>query len=109
MKATKQFSITIVAGLTITTAPTLPSGVAGVSYSQSLAAVGGTTPYTWSITTGSLPNGLSLNSGTGAITGTPSSNGNFNFTVQVSDAASVKSTNLYWIRATAAKSFENTV
>src|SRR6185295_19460891 len=45
VKATKQFSITIVAGLTITTAPTLPSGVAGVSYSQSLAAVGGTTPY----------------------------------------------------------------
>jgi hypothetical protein len=97
VKATKQFSITIVAGLTITTAPTLPAGVSGVSYSQSLAAVGGTTPYTWSITTGSLPNGLSLNSSNGAITGTPSSNGNFNFTVQVSDAASVKSTKAFSI------------
>jgi len=95
VKATKQFSITVVSGLTITNAPTLPAGVSGVSYSQSLAAVGGTTPYTWSIIAGSLPNGLSLNSSNGAITGTPSSNGNFNFTVQVSDTASVKATKAF--------------
>jgi len=42
-----------------------------VAYSATLAAKGGTTPYTWSLTSGALPAGLSLNASTGAITGTP--------------------------------------
>ena len=58
----------------------------GISYSATLAATGGTTPYAWSITSGLLPTGLSLNSGTGAITGTPTTVGTFNFTVQVADS-----------------------
>jgi len=57
--------------LIITTA-SLPSGKVGVAYSTTLAATGGTTPFTWSLTSGLLPTGLSLNSSTGAITGTPS-------------------------------------
>ena len=40
-------------------------------YAQSIAVVGGTAPDTFAVTAGSLPPGLSLNSGTGAITGTP--------------------------------------
>src|SRR5215469_11885455 len=58
------------ATLTITTA-SLPSGQINVAYSTTLAATGGTTPYTWSLTSGTLPTGLSLNASTGAITGTP--------------------------------------
>jgi Putative Ig domain len=69
--APRTLTITIVpATLTITTT-SLPSGQVGVAYSTTLAATGGTTPYAWSITSGTLPPGLSLNSSTGAITGTP--------------------------------------
>ncbi len=90
--ATKQFSITISGGLTITTAPGLPNGIIGLAYSATLSAAGGTPPYTWSVSIGSLPTGLTLNSSTGAITGPPSSAGSFKFTVQVTDSASVTAT-----------------
>jgi Putative Ig domain len=56
--------------LAITTT-SLPNGAVGTSYSATLAASGGTTPYTWSLTIGTLPTGLTLNTATGAITGTP--------------------------------------
>ncbi|MFY9980818.1 MAG: choice-of-anchor tandem repeat GloVer-containing protein [Candidatus Sulfotelmatobacter sp.] len=65
-----------------------PSGTAqvGVAYSSSLVASGGVTPYTFSITIGVLPPGLSLNSSTGAVTGTPTTAGTYNFTAQVTDS-----------------------
>jgi putative Ig domain-containing protein len=56
--------------LAITTS-SLPNGQVGSGYSATLAATGGTAPYTWSLTSGSLPAGLTLNASTGAITGTP--------------------------------------
>ena len=65
----------------------LSSGVVGTSYSVSLAANGGTAPYTWSITSGSLPAGLRLASGSGAIAGTPTASGKFSFTVTVRDSS----------------------
>ncbi|MFZ0230973.1 MAG: putative Ig domain-containing protein, partial [Mycobacterium sp.] len=83
--ATANLSIQINGALTITTA-SLPSGVLNQSYNQSVAATGGLTPYTWSLTAGSLPSGLSLNTSTGAITGTPNATGTSSFTVQVSDS-----------------------
>ena len=81
----KQLSIAVVAGLTISTAA-LPQGTVGVAYSQTLAAVGGSSPYNWSIA-GSLPAGLTLNTSTGVIAGTPAAAGAFTFTVQVKDSA----------------------
>jgi hypothetical protein len=95
VSATKAFAITIASGLTIATAPTLPGGAAGTAYSQTLSAVGGTAPYTWTITAGSLPAGLSLNAATGAIAGTPTSSGPSNFTVQVTDNSSVKASKAF--------------
>lgn len=83
--ATKALSITIVAGPTIDTA-SLPNGEVGVAYSQTLAASGGIPPYTWSISSGALPAGLSLNASTGAVTGTPTTAGTFNFTAQITDS-----------------------
>ena len=66
----------------------LPGGTVGVAYSQGISASGGTPPYGWSVTAGSLPPGLSINAGTGAITGTPTTAGTYAFTVGATDAAS---------------------
>jgi hypothetical protein len=76
-----------VPNLTIPTT-SLPSGAVGTAYSASVAAAGGLTPYTWSVTAGSLPAGLSLNSSSGVISGTPTDAGAPSFTVQVTDGQS---------------------
>ena len=67
--------------LSITTA-SLPNAVPSVAYSQTLVAIGGDGSYTWSLPVGSLPTGLSLNSSTGLISGTPTGF-NSRFTIQV--------------------------
>ena len=87
--ATASLSITVAAGTTpvqVTTS-SLPSGQVSVAYSSSLAGSGGVSPYSWSISSGSLPAGLTLNSSSGAITGTPSQAGSSAFTVQLSDSS----------------------
>jgi hypothetical protein len=66
----------------------LPSGVVGTLYSQGLAGADGTTPYAWSITTGTLPAGLTLNATTGVILGTPTSAGTYPITARLTDADS---------------------
>jgi hypothetical protein len=71
---------------TIVVAPaSLPIGTQGTAYSQALSASGGTAPYTYAITAGALPTGLSLTNGT--LSGTPTVNGTFNFTVTATDAS----------------------
>ena len=81
--ATKAFAVTVdPAALSITTVSPLPAGTAGSAYSQTLAASGGTPPYSWSVTAGTLPAGLTLSSA-GVLSGTPSAAGTSNFTVQV--------------------------
>ncbi|WP_172825510.1 putative Ig domain-containing protein [Geobacter sp. DSM 9736] len=75
--------------LTVTTS-SLPGGATGAPYEQALAATGGTSPYSWSIISGSLPDGLVLNQTTGAITGIPGQEGDYSFTVRVTDAASAR-------------------
>ena len=86
--ASAPLSITVNATLTQLTVVTtsLPPGTQNTTYNAMLAATGGLTPYTWSITAGSLPVGLHLNANSGAITGTPSGAGISNFTVQVADS-----------------------
>jgi hypothetical protein len=81
---------TIVTPLSITTtASQIPGGTVNTAYAGvTLAATGGVTPYTWSISSGSLPAGLSLNSNTGAISGTPTAAGLRSLTIQVADAES---------------------
>ncbi len=71
--------------LTLTT-PAPAFGVASVAYSYQLNATGGKPPYTWAVTSGSLPPGLHLAS-TGAISGTPTSAGSWTFGIIVRDAS----------------------
>lgn len=66
----------------------LPNGTVNIVYSSTMSANGGVLPYTWSIASGSLPTGLSLNPSTGAITGLPTVAGVYNFVAQVNDSAS---------------------
>jgi uncharacterized protein (TIGR03437 family) len=81
---TAPFALTInPPGLAIATS-SLPAGQIGTSYSQSLTATGGLSPYAWSITNGTPPPGLSLNS-SGILAGTPASVGTYTFTVQATD------------------------
>jgi len=86
--ATKSFSFNIVATTLSISTTTLSTGQMNIPYSATLAATGGTAPYRWSILTGSLPTGLSLNSSSGQISGTPSQSGSFPIQVQVTDSSS---------------------
>jgi hypothetical protein len=85
--ATQPLSIVVASALAITTSSTLPGGVPSVTYSTTLAAIGGTAPYVWALTSGTLPPGLSLSNG-GTISGTPLSLGNYTFGITVTDGAS---------------------
>jgi hypothetical protein len=72
--------------LSITT-QSLPNGSVGQAYNQTVQATGGTGALTWSISSGTLPQNLSLNPATGAISGTPTASNTSSFTVRVADTA----------------------
>lgn len=83
----QSYTVTIAAP-TIAVAPgTLGNGTVGSIYSQTVSASGGNGPYSYAVTNGSLPAGLSLNSSTGAVTGTPTSTGNASFMITATDTA----------------------
>jgi hypothetical protein len=83
--ASASVSLTITAApLTIVTVPPIFDGTVGVPYAQSFRASGGTSPYTWSIASGSAGN-LTLDASTGNLQGTPQNAGTFSFTIKVAD------------------------
>ncbi|WP_158225402.1 putative Ig domain-containing protein [Rhizobium sp. 11515TR] len=82
--AARAYSITIGSPTITITPATLPGGTAGIAYSQTLTASGGTGSYAFSLTSGSLPPGVALSSA-GALVGTPTTAGPFNFTITATD------------------------
>jgi hypothetical protein len=86
------------------TPPTLPPGIVGVLYSETIIADGGNPPYVYSVSNGALPDGLSLNSSTGEISGTPTLAGTFDFTITASDGGTCVASQNYSIDITEAGS-----
>ena len=86
-------------GPRFSTAPQLPDGALARAYSESIVATGGTGPLSYWVNEGALPPGLALDGG-GALTGTPSAAGTFQFVVAVMDT-SVTSEQLYRLRIVA--------
>jgi uncharacterized delta-60 repeat protein len=74
-----------VANLSVNPA-TLPPLPAGGTYTQTLTGAGGTAPYTFVVSTGTLPAGLTLNLSTGVLSGSTTVTGGITFTVQITDA-----------------------
>ena len=97
--------------LTVAAAPVLdnpapPVGQVGVAYSNQLVvkAGTGTGPFTWAVTTGSLPAGLTLGASTGLLAGTPTAAGNSSFTVRATDAQDQSASQALTITVTASPS-----
>ena len=74
--------------------PTLPGGSQGTAYSQQITAVGGTAPYTFAVTTGTLPAGITLSAG-GLLSGTPTASGTFPITITATDSATCTGVKAY--------------
>jgi hypothetical protein len=85
-KSQRLFTVEVVTALAITTTSAPPATI-DTPYSLALRAAGGGGGRTWSIASGKLPPGLTLNSSTGAITGSPTVAGVYEFRVRVSDGS----------------------
>ncbi|VVE90823.1 putative Ig domain-containing protein [Pandoraea bronchicola] len=84
-----------VAAPTISVSPTtLSAATVGAAYSQTVSASGGSAPYSYAVTSGALPAGLTLSSG-GSLSGTPTAGGTFNFTITATDANSYTGARTY--------------
>jgi Putative Ig domain len=90
--------------LQITTG-SLPQAQQGSTYSQSFTATGGTTPYSWSISAGTPPPGLTMNSN-GDLSGMPTTTGTFNFTVMVADASDKTATGSFSVTTIAGSNYD---
>ena len=91
---TNAYTLTLSAPTIVINPATLPGADQSIAYSQTLVATGGTAPYTFAISAGALPAGLTL-SATGDLSGTPSVTGVFNFTVTATDALAFTGTRVY--------------
>lgn len=80
----KSFQLAIESGLSLT--PTLSNGKIDTAYSQTASATGGIGPYKWTLASGKLPTGLTLNATTGVISGTPTAAASYKFSITVTDS-----------------------
>ncbi|HNG34290.1 MAG TPA: putative Ig domain-containing protein, partial [Blastocatellia bacterium] len=87
---TTDFTVVTCPTITVSpTNPTLTAGTTGTAYVNAnlpFTQTGGAGAINWTVSAGTLPNGLSLNAGTGALSGTPTAAGAFTFTIRATDA-----------------------
>ena len=95
--ATKSFTVKVTQ-TTIT--GTLGNTTRKASYTGTLKASGGVKPYTWSVSSGKLPDGLKLNASTGKISGSPTKSGSYTFTVKARDKNGAAATKSFTIKVT---------
>jgi hypothetical protein len=105
--ATGALTLTVERAPTIQTA-SLPPGEPGEPYTAQLVATGGTGTYTWTVTDGALPDGLTL-SEAGVVSGVPIALGSASFTVQVTDEAAATHTRALTIEVAAVQALMNGV
>lgn len=97
--ASKGLTINVSGGLTIVSNSPLPDATVASAYSSNIGVTGGTGPVTW---VGRPPVGLTLNSATGIITGTPAASGTFTFPVEVIDSTGAAAAKAFTILVNAA-------
>ncbi len=73
----------------------LPNGTVGTAYSRTISATAGVAPYTYSVSAGALPAGLTLNASTGVLAGTPTAAATSSFTLQATASNGVIGTRAY--------------
>jgi parallel beta-helix repeat protein len=87
--------------------PSLPNATVGSSYSFTLTAQGGTAPYSWTTSSGALPQGLQLNTSKGLIQGTPTQAGNASVTMEVKDSTGDTATHSFSLSVAAQAASSN--
>ncbi len=97
---TREYVLEVGSGVRILTQNPLPDGRVGATYSLTFVAQSGTAPYEFSIIDGQLPNGITLDAATGALSGIPTAPFSGSITLRVSDAATpqTSATRTYQIR-----------
>ncbi len=83
---TNSRTFTYVNALVLTSTPSSTLQV-GQLYSQTNVASGGSSPFAYAVSAGALPPGTTLNTGTGLVSGTPNSAGNFSYTIKATDSS----------------------
>jgi Putative Ig domain/FecR protein len=114
--ASQSYTITVFPGPIINGPSPAPAPIdlkpwdQGFANPQTLTGTGGIAPYTWSVVSGALPTGLSLDAATGTITGKPDPNvvvpGRYAVGVQLTDAVGAKAFRTVLVRVTAAPVFQ---
>jgi len=95
--ATKQLTIKVKPAALVISTSALPDATVGQAYSATLQVTGGTAPFSWSVSSGTLPSGLSLTPSSGVISGTPSTAGTSTVSFQVTDSSGTIATiKLQW-------------
>jgi hypothetical protein len=98
--ATASQSLVMTLSTTLTIVTTLTDAEVGTAYTETLTSTGGTGPFSWAVVQGILPLGLSLDPASGQISGTPTTAGSSNFTIQVTDAANATAAEEYGLMVT---------
>ncbi len=94
-RASATFTLSVLAPVTITTT-SVPAGTVGDAYSATLAASGGAAPYSYAVTAGTLPGGLTLSSA-GVLSGKPTTQGAYNFSITATGANGGTATAAYTV------------